>query len=153
MFCLSAILNCFSFFYQATLLGYFIVYIRSPKGVIWSFSIYCCHFFVIFSSIELTPFLMNSKYVLIFILAFDLALFFSLFVLMLRYRDIKVSFLRKKKMHKNNWMTQWTETNWKKLKVKICLLALYLNHFNESKLKFGRTLRKRFWFLFLFSAA
>ena len=61
---------------------------------------------------------MNSKYILIFILAFDLALFFSLIALMLRYRDIKVSFLRKKKMHKAK-TTEWhnelklTEKNWK----------------------------------------
>ena len=28
------------------------------------------------------------------------------------------------------------------LKMKICLLTLYLNHFNENKLMFGRTLKK-----------
>ena len=45
--------------------------------------------------------------------------------------------------------TEWhnkLKTAENELKMKICLLKLYLNHFNENKLMFGRTLKKHFWF-------
>ena len=43
-------------------------------------SIYYCHFFVIFSSTELQPFFMHNKYILIFLLAFDVVSFFPLYL-------------------------------------------------------------------------
>ena len=46
-------------------------------------------------------------------------------------------------------MTNELKPTENKLKMNIYLLTLYLNNFNESKLKFGRTLRKLF-FLFFF---
>ena len=125
------------FFHQAKHWTTFgpLFFARRPKGVISSSSIYYYHFFVIFSSTEFQPFFMHNKYVLIFLLAFDLVSFFSL-CLKRSVADIsKFSVLQKKKMSKAK-STKWhnvlkpTESE---LQMKICLLTLYLNYFHEKK--------------------
>ena len=47
------------------------------------------------------------------------------------------------------WLNDLKSTE-NELKMRICLLTLYLNLFNEKKLMFGRTLKKLFWFFFNF---
>ena len=128
---------------------------KRPKGVISSSSIYYYHFFVIFSSTEFQPFFMHNKYVLIFLLAFNLVSFFPLYLKRSVADTSKFSVLQKKKMYKTK-LTKWhnvlkpTESE---LQMKICLLTLYLNYFHEKKLLFGRTLKKLFLIFFISSAA
>ena len=62
------------------------------------------------------------------------------------------TFLTKEKMCKTK-TTEWhneVKPNENGLKMKICLLTLYLNHFNENKLMFGNALKKLVCFLFYF---
>ena len=62
------------------------------------------------------------------------------------------TFLTKEKMCKTK-TTEWhneLKPNENGLKMKICLLTLYLNHFNENKLMFGNALKKLVCFLFYF---
>ena len=73
---------------------------KRPKGVISSSSIYYYHFFVIFSSTEFQPFFMHNKYVLIFLLAFNLVSFFPLYLKRSVADTSKFSVLQKKKMYK-----------------------------------------------------
>ena len=64
----------------------------------------------------------------------------------------KFSVSRKEKMYKtktNEWHNELKTTE-NELKMKIWLLTLYLNDFNENKLMLERTLRKLFWFFFSF---
>ena len=56
--------NCFRFF------------LKRPKGVVSSSSVYFYHFFVLLST-ELQPFFKHNQYVLIFLLTFDLVFGFS----------------------------------------------------------------------------
>ena len=108
-----------------------------------------CHFFVLFLSTELQPFFMHNKWVLIFLLISDLV---SVFPLCLKHSvadTSKFSVLRKEKTHKTN-TTEWhneLKLTENEFIIKICLLTLYLNHFNENKLMFGRTLKNFFIFL------
>ena len=56
--------------------------------------------------------------------------------------------LRKEKLYKTKateWLNELKPTE-NELKMKICLLKLYLNHFNENKLMFGSTLNNLFCF-------
>ena len=49
--------------------------------------------------------------------------------------------MRQKQLNDTNSSVKPNENG---LKMNICLLTLYLNHFNENKLKFGGALRKPF---------
>ena len=90
------------FFHQAKHWTTFgpLFFARRPKGVISSSSIYYYHFFVIFSSTEFQPFFMHNKYVLIFLLAFDLVSFFPLCLKRSVADTSKFSVLQKKKTSK-----------------------------------------------------
>ena len=59
-----------------TLNLWIIFFARRSKGVISNSSIYYCHFFVLFLSTELQLFFMHNKYILRFLLTFDLVSFF-----------------------------------------------------------------------------
>ena len=88
----------FSFFIKRRfkILERFVAYTR---GHFCFFCHFYYHFFVIFSSTELTPFLMHNRYAHIFILTFDLVSFFPL-SLNGSLRRHKSFVLRKEKMHK-----------------------------------------------------
>ena len=82
--------------------------------------------------------------------------FWSVFsCIWIEYRDFsfdKFSVLRKEKMCKTK-TTEWRnelKTTENELKMKICSLTLYLNHFSENKLMFRRTLKNFFFLLFYF---
>ena len=91
--------------------------------------------------INWTPtFFMHDKCVLIFLLTFDLVSFFPLCLKRSIADTSKFSVLRKEKMYK-------TKTTKNELKMHICSLTLYLNHFNENKPMFGNTLKNFFSFL------
>ena len=52
-------------------------------------------------------------------------------------------------MHKTKtteWHNELKPTE-NELKMRICLLTLYLNHFNKNKLMLGRTFKESFFFL------
>ena len=130
-------------------MGHFVVFTRRPESYI-----YDCNFFVTFSSTKLASFFMHNKYVLIFLLTF-IWFRFSPFVLNTPLQRQKFYVLWKEKIH-NTKTTEWhneLKPTKNELKINICLLRLYLNDYNESKLTFWRTLRKLFWFAFLFSLA
>ena len=103
--------------------------------------------------INWTPtFFMHNKYVLIFLLTFDLVSFFPLCLKRSVADTSKFSVLRKEKMYKTKtteWHNELKPTE-NELKMKICLLTLYLNHFNENMFMFERTLKKLFWFFYFF---
>ena len=59
--------------------------------------------------------------------------------------------LRKEKMFQTKtteWHNELKPTE-NELKMKVCLLTVYLNHFNKNRLMFARTLKKLSWFFFL----
>ena len=94
---------------------------------------------------------MHNKFALIFLLTFDLVSFFPLCLKRSVADTSKFSVLRKEKMYKTK-TTEWhneLKPIENELKMKTCLLTLYLNNFNENKFMFGRKLKKLFWF-FLF---
>ena len=106
-------------------------------------SIYYCHFFVVFSSTEitplfmheLTPFFMYNKYVLTF--NTDLVSFFPP-CLKHSVAETKTFLFPERKIHEK----KVTESHNKlkptenELKMNLCLLTFYLNHFNPSALMF-----------------
>ena len=82
-----------------------------------------------------------------FLLTFDLVWFFPLCLKRSVADTSNFSVLRKEKMCKTK-ITEWhneLKPTENKLKMKICLLTLYSNHFNENKLMFGRTLNIFFY--------
>ena len=87
---------------------------------------------------------MYSKYVLIFLLALDLVSFFPLYLKRSVGKTQKFSVLRKEKIYKTKtteWLNELKPTK-NELKMSICLLTLYLNHFNENNRMVRNTLRK-----------